>query len=168
MELAAKVRDIGRPSSRETNSMDIRREFSNACREFPEFRGYIAKAQQETDDEATRQYLGRLMANMDEAFASLQEQFPAAISHIEAREAEYQALAKEVQQQSAEVEKILAEAKASADRQEHPATSDMPRMEPDLGPTLREELLSRFGGGSSDRGQGVDPYGDFWQEWKRD
>ena len=147
--------------------MSIRQAFSEACDSFPQFRGYIARAQQQAGDEATRQYLGRLLANMDKAFADLQQHFPAALSDAEGRMAATQSSIDKSQQQAAAVKSKLAAAKAKLAEMQAPKPPMEPDLNPELGQTLREELLALlYTPEPQPRKKPSGPYGDFWEHWR--
>ena len=146
--------------------MELRQTFAEACENFPQFRSLIAQAQQDAPDEATRTYLGKLLSNMDQAFAEAQQVVPQALGEIESRMSDVRSAADKTTKQNAATKGAIQAAQGKLAEVGKPPAKPAPEMSPELGKTLHAELLARFSDKPPEQAPDPDTYGDFWEHWQ--
>ena len=149
--------------------LDLRREFSQLMSDFPQFRAWVVKAQQQTGDEAIRAQLTEMLGNLDEAFEQTRTTFPAALDQLEREERELAELVEKTGQEAAELQAELDRseaAAASAAAQATPPPKPGVKIDPNFAVDLSADLLRKHGYPvpQDDRHR----YGDFWDHWRQE
>lgn len=147
--------------------MDLLNEFNQLCRDFPEFRQLVAKAEATTTDEGMRRELQSIGSKMDENFAQFQKTFPKAMDDLKKRNAQTEQTIQRTQQMvnDAQTQAAAAQAALITPALAVPAVDGI-AVDPRLGPLLRGELLERFGIPSPPSSQGKDStYREIWEDW---
>ena len=148
--------------------MGMRQMFAEACSDLPQFRSMLVQACQQAPDEATRQHLGTLLARLDQAFGDAQELMPQVLSDFDSRAQAARSKTASVTQQNSQTQSAIEAARTKLAAADMPKKRPVPRVDPDLGPVLSEELLKRFAYRPPELPPDPDTFGDFWEHWQDD
>jgi hypothetical protein len=142
-------------------------DFQDFCTDFRRLRGFIDEVRQTGAlNPIERQRLEELTAEMDKQFADLQETYPQAVAALDKQMEETRAVIDKTQGDIAQTQSRLDEMmKAQA---APPTAPEMPAValepiDPELGRTLRRELLERLGLQLPEDQRRQDYYGDVWE-----
>jgi hypothetical protein len=146
-------------------------DFERICSDFRQVRLLVGKTLADAEESGLRRQLQSVAETMDKNFARLLEVYPKANAEIDRRLVQTRERIAATQSKVADLKGELAAAeKARAAAAAAPKLPKAPKpgegIDPKLGPTLREELLARFGDPPpTDAGAGPLQVREAWEDW---
>ena len=147
--------------------MDIHQQFEEICQSFPAFRSAISHVQEKTQDQAAREYLGKMLSELDSTFEDVKQKVPKAIASIESSLAESQRDCETLQAKHADLLKQIAaqEAALAAAAEAGPPQPPELQIDPHWPHELVSELLAKYGLVMREKPM---EYGDLWDYYDHD
>ena len=146
-------------------------DFASLCGQLQGFSGHVNGLLQNVDGE-TREVVSSLLKVWEKNFGELQTALPAAINDIESKIAEVKSqndgMKSTIAATKAEIEKTRqAQAAAAAAKKSAPKIPPLKPIDPELGVSLRDELLARFGVSPEANQEALpEEVHEIWEGWK--